>query len=122
MRSAGMRQLQSWFASFLAEASSILVATSLDFDSTLKALARLAVSRLADWCMIHALGADGELLHDVQQLLLNFGIYSKVYANRKEAGYKAMPDGRGGEAAWHERLTRCISPSALLGWSTTSTG
>src|SRR5688572_10882126 len=48
-------------ASFLAEASSILVATSLDFDSTLKALARLAVSRLADWCVIHSQGPDGEL-------------------------------------------------------------
>jgi PAS domain S-box-containing protein len=45
-------------ASFLAEASSILVATSLDFDSTLKALARLAVSRLADWCAIHTMDAD----------------------------------------------------------------
>jgi PAS domain S-box-containing protein len=48
-------------ASFLAEASSILVATSLDFDSTLKALARLAVSRLADWCVIHSLEREGEL-------------------------------------------------------------
>jgi PAS domain S-box-containing protein len=49
-------------AAFLAEASSILVATSLDFDSTLKALARLAVSRLADWCVIHSLEDDGGLL------------------------------------------------------------
>jgi PAS domain S-box-containing protein len=48
-------------ASFLAEASSILVATSLDFDSTLKALARLAVSRLADWCVIHSLVDGGGL-------------------------------------------------------------
>ena len=48
-------------ASFLAEASSILVATSLDFDSTVKALARLAVSRLADWCVIHAMGDKGDL-------------------------------------------------------------
>ena len=48
-------------ASFLAEASSILVATSLDFDSTVKALARLAVSRLAEWCVIHTLDDDGGL-------------------------------------------------------------
>jgi PAS domain S-box-containing protein len=48
-------------ASFLAEASSILVATSLDFDSTVKALARLAVSRLADWCVIHTLDEHGRL-------------------------------------------------------------
>jgi PAS domain S-box-containing protein len=48
-------------ASFLAEASSILVSTSLDFESTVRALARLAVSRLADWCAIHALQEDGSL-------------------------------------------------------------
>jgi PAS domain S-box-containing protein len=48
-------------ASFLAEASSILVATSLDFDSTVKALARLAVSRLADWCVIHSILDNDEL-------------------------------------------------------------
>jgi PAS domain S-box-containing protein len=39
-------------AAYLAEASSILVASSLSFESTIKALARLAVSRLADWCII----------------------------------------------------------------------
>lgn len=39
-------------AAYLAEASSILVASSLSFESTIKALARLAVSRLADWCVI----------------------------------------------------------------------
>jgi PAS domain S-box-containing protein len=49
-------------AAFLAEASSILVATSLDFDSTLRALVRLTVSRLADWCTIHSLDQDGNLV------------------------------------------------------------
>jgi PAS domain S-box-containing protein len=49
-------------ASFLAEASSILVATSLDFDSTVKALSRLAVSRLAEWCVIHTID-DQDQLH-----------------------------------------------------------
>jgi PAS domain S-box-containing protein len=48
-------------ASFLAEASSILVATSLDFDSTIKALSRLAVSRIAEWCVIHTLDDGGRL-------------------------------------------------------------
>lgn len=48
-------------AAFLAEASSILVAASLDFDATLRALARLAVSRLADWCAIHAISPSGAL-------------------------------------------------------------
>jgi PAS domain S-box-containing protein len=49
-------------AAFLAEASSILVATSLDFESTLKALARLAVSRLADWCVIHSFDGAHQLV------------------------------------------------------------
>src|SRR5687767_13737646 len=49
-------------AAFLAEASSILVATSLNFDSTLRALARRAVSLLADRCSIHALDADWGLV------------------------------------------------------------
>ncbi|HSJ05770.1 MAG TPA: ATP-binding protein [Longimicrobiales bacterium] len=48
-------------AAFLAEASSILVATSLDFDTTVKALARLAVSRLSEWCVVHSLTEDGSL-------------------------------------------------------------
>jgi ribonucleoside-diphosphate reductase alpha chain len=37
-----------------------------------------------------------DLLKQVQQLLLNFGIASKVYENRREAGEKRLPDGRGG--------------------------
>jgi PAS domain S-box-containing protein len=46
-------------AAFLAEASSILVATSINFDSTIRGLARLAVSRLADWCIVYTLMDDG---------------------------------------------------------------
>ena len=36
------------------------------------------------------------LLKDVQRLLLNFGIASTIYLNRKKAGMKNMPDGKGG--------------------------
>jgi ribonucleoside-diphosphate reductase alpha chain len=43
-----------------------------------------------------------ELLEDVQQLLLNFGIASKIYEERHEAGEQEMPDGNGG-AATYER-------------------
>ena len=39
---------------------------------------------------------DISLLQQVQQLLLNFGIASRIYENRKEAGCKNMPDGNGG--------------------------
>ena len=48
-------------ASFLAEASSILVAASLNFDSAVRALARLTVSRLAEWCIIYAYDVTGRL-------------------------------------------------------------
>jgi PAS domain S-box-containing protein len=48
-------------ASFLAEASSTLVASSLSFDSTVRGLARLAVSRIADWCVVYARDEGGTL-------------------------------------------------------------
>jgi ribonucleoside-diphosphate reductase alpha chain len=41
---------------------------------------------------------DADLLGEVQQLLLNFGIASKVYENREDAGTRELSDGRGGTA------------------------
>ena len=43
---------------FLVEASDVL-ASSLDYDETLTALARLAVPRLGDWCVIYILKPGG---------------------------------------------------------------
>jgi PAS domain S-box-containing protein len=49
-------------AALLSAASSILVAAAgVDFQSALSALARLAVSGLSDWCVIHVLDTDGTL-------------------------------------------------------------
>jgi signal transduction histidine kinase len=45
---------------FLAEASELL-ASSLDYNRTLRQLARLCVPGLADWCTIDMLGPDGEI-------------------------------------------------------------
>ena len=45
---------------FLAEASEVL-SSSLDYRETLASVARLAVSRLADWCAVDVLGEDGSL-------------------------------------------------------------
>jgi signal transduction histidine kinase len=45
---------------FLAEASELL-ASSLDYNQTLRQLARLCVPGLADWCTIDMLGPDGEI-------------------------------------------------------------
>jgi ribonucleoside-diphosphate reductase alpha chain len=44
-----------------------------------------------------------ELLEGVQRLLLNFGIASRIYRYRREAGYRAMPDAAGGlKPYWNE--------------------
>jgi two-component sensor histidine kinase len=45
---------------FLAEASD-LFASSLDYQTTLQSVARLAVPRLADWCVVHLLNDAGTL-------------------------------------------------------------
>jgi signal transduction histidine kinase len=44
---------------FLAEASKVL-SSSLNFRRTLRAVTRLAVPRIADWCAVDILGADGK--------------------------------------------------------------
>ena len=43
---------------FLAEASTVL-ASSLEYSDTLRGVARLAVPRLADWCVVFLAGEDG---------------------------------------------------------------
>jgi PAS domain S-box-containing protein len=43
---------------YLAEASGIL-AGSLDYETTLRSIAQLAVPRIADWCTVHMVNAEG---------------------------------------------------------------
>ena len=38
-----------------------------------------------------------EILEKVQIMLLNFGIASRIYKNRRKASYRLMPDGKGGK-------------------------
>lgn len=45
---------------FLAEAATIL-ASSLDYESTLTTVARLAVPRIADWCAVDMVAEDGSV-------------------------------------------------------------
>ena len=45
---------------FVAEASATL-SSSLDYGETLGSLARLAVPRLADWCLVYGLRSDGSI-------------------------------------------------------------
>ncbi|WP_084779380.1 LAGLIDADG family homing endonuclease [Acidiplasma cupricumulans] len=41
---------------------------------------------------IHLTSISEKLLRGVQELLLNFGIYSRIYFNRRKAGFKMLPD------------------------------
>lgn len=47
---------------------------------------------------LHSVEAD--LLHDVQMVLLNFGIASKIYSGRMLEGVRMLPDGKGGLAPY----------------------
>jgi PAS domain S-box-containing protein len=49
---------------FLAQAGTML-ASSLDYETTLTNVARLAVPRLADWCAVDVLDDDGRIRHVV---------------------------------------------------------
>ncbi|MDZ7850382.1 MAG: ribonucleotide reductase N-terminal alpha domain-containing protein [Halodesulfurarchaeum sp.] len=57
-----------------------------------------------------------ELLRDVQRLLVNFGVFSKIYENRHEAGRQEMPDGTGGTATYERQADHdlVISKDGLL--------
>lgn len=54
---SALRQREHELA-FLAEASSVL-ASSLDYEQTLRSVAELAVPHIADWCAVHILHDDG---------------------------------------------------------------
>ena len=43
---------------------------------------------------------SAQLLQDVQRLLLNFGIASCIYKNRREPQVRELPDGKGGNALY----------------------
>ncbi len=43
---------------------------------------------------------DADLLKETQQLLLNFGVASKIYEDRKEEGVTELPDGNGKTAEY----------------------
>jgi PAS domain S-box-containing protein len=58
LRSAAEEAEHRW--SFLAEAG-VLLARSLEYETTLASLARLVVSSLADWCTVHLVNDDGSI-------------------------------------------------------------
>jgi len=54
------------------------------------------------YCSVRLAGSERELLREVQTLLGNFGIVSRLY-HRREAGSKEMPDGHGGTKEYDYR-------------------
>jgi PAS domain S-box-containing protein len=74
--------------SFIAEASELL-ASSLDYEQTLRRVARLAVPRLADWCAIDMVGPGGE----IQRLAVAHEDPDKVkWAHELQERYPPDPD------------------------------
>ncbi|MBS3760503.1 MAG: ribonucleoside-diphosphate reductase, partial [Halodesulfurarchaeum sp.] len=57
-----------------------------------------------------------DLLREVQRLLTNFGVFSKLYEDRHEAGTQEMPDGTGGTATYERQADHdlVILKDALL--------
>ncbi|MFB6109898.1 MAG: LAGLIDADG family homing endonuclease, partial [Halodesulfurarchaeum sp.] len=57
-----------------------------------------------------------ELLRDVQRLLVNFGVFSRIHENRHEAGQQEMPDGTGDTATYDRQADHdlVIPTDALL--------
>jgi len=51
-------------------------------------------------CSVRLSSCHLSLLRDVQRLLLNFGIASRIYENRRTGGSRPMPDGKGGTKAY----------------------
>jgi ribonucleoside-diphosphate reductase alpha chain len=60
------------------------------------------------YCTIRLASSHPSLLKDVQTLLANFGLFSRVL-KRREAGRRMLPDGRGGK-----RLFDCMADYELL--------
>jgi CheY-like chemotaxis protein len=78
----------------LVEAGDALV-SSLDIEATLGALAQLVVPRLADWCVIHLLGDDG----DVERIALTHADPTKEgLARELVEGYPFKQDAPSGTA------------------------
>jgi signal transduction histidine kinase len=77
---------------FMLEASTAL-ASSLDYETTLASVARLAVPTIADWCSVHVLEEDG-LLHEVAVAHKNPEMVAKSQEMRSR--YPANPNTPGG--------------------------
>jgi serine phosphatase RsbU (regulator of sigma subunit) len=104
--------------SFMAEASRVL-ASSLDYEETLKRVTRLVVPQIADWCAIDLLDSGGR---EIERVAAHHVDPARVQlAERLDRDYRprldeplGVPDViRTGEA----RIFTDISPEALAGYA-----
>ncbi|BAY96387.1 putative two component hybrid sensor regulator [Tolypothrix tenuis PCC 7101] len=79
---------------FLAEASAVL-ASSLDYQTTLDQVAQLATPELADWCTVHIVAADGA----IEQIAVAHSDPAKLeWANQNNNKYPFNPNNPRGAA------------------------
>nr|AAT41884.1 putative two component hybrid sensor regulator [Fremyella diplosiphon Fd33] len=79
---------------FLAEASAVL-ASSLDYQTTLEQVAQLATPELADWCTVHIVAADGA----IEQIAVAHSDPAKLaWAQQLSSKYPFDSDGPRGAA------------------------
>lgn len=77
---------------FLSEATRVL-ASSLDYRETLASVAQLAVPTIADWCVVHAVGDDGQ----ISQLAVAHADPAKVaWAREIQERYPSDPEAANG--------------------------
>ncbi len=77
---------------FLAEAS-VCLASSLDYSTTLAAVAKLAVPQIADWCAVDMLAADGS----ITRLTVEHADSAKMaLADELHQRYPVQPNDRAG--------------------------
>lgn len=62
-------------------------------------------------CSVRLSSSHLPLLKDVQRVLLNFGIACRIYEERRAAGYRAMPDGKGGSKEYFTQPQHDLSIS-----------
>ncbi|MBI5563394.1 MAG: hypothetical protein HY870_00760, partial [Chloroflexi bacterium] len=67
-------------------------------------------------CSVRLASSHLPLVKDVQRLLLNFGIVSRIYEERRASGYRPMPDGKGGKKEYYHKPQHelAISKSNLI--------
>ena len=92
---------------FVGEAASIL-ASSLDYNATLKTVVQLAVPRIADWCAVH-LALDGEvrlveIAHTDPSKVALIDRLREIYGSRRERDSGAVRVIRTGKAELYSEV------------------